>query len=293
MTVLAQISAFKKSFEDYLNQLTAAHRTEFSGVYQAMRYSLLMGGKRLRPFMMQQFYRLNGGQDDAFLNFAAALEMIHTYSLIHDDLPCMDNDELRRGKPSCHAAFGEATALLAGDALLTLAFETAAKTTKVPAERALKAMALLGECAGASGMIGGQMVDLLGEEKPLSLSEVELMYREKTGALLRAAAGIGTLLAGGDEIALKAAFSYANALGMAFQIQDDLLDITGNTETLGKPVGSDEKNNKNTFVALCGVSDAKAAMMNYTDAAKAALRSFGESAATLNELADVLVQRTF
>lgn len=291
MTVQEKLLAFKPQLEEYLTGCLKNSQPEFSVVYDAMQYSLLLGGKRLRPFILQQFYRLNGGQGEGYLPFAAALEMIHTYSLIHDDLPCMDNDLLRRGKPSCHARFGEATALLAGDALLTLAFQTAAGSADLPPERAVKAIGLLAGCAGAGGMIGGQVLDLEGESTPLGLPAVELMYREKTGALLRAAAGIGTVLAGGDDAAFNAALCFANALGIAFQIQDDLLDLKGSEASLGKPIGSDEKNHKNTYVSLCGAGPAEQAAMHYTVAAKNALNRFGPAAETLLQLADWLTKR--
>lgn len=290
MTVQEKLAAFKPQLEIYLKGCLKNSQPEFEAVYSAMQYSLLLGGKRLRPFILQQFYFLNGGQGDGYFPFAAALEMIHTYSLIHDDLPCMDNDLLRRGKPSCHAKFGESTALLAGDALLTLAFQTAAGC-QLAADRVLKATGLLAECAGAGGMIGGQVLDLAGESDPLDLPAVQLMYREKTSALLRAAAGIGTVLAGGNAGALKAAFDFANALGLAFQIQDDLLDLKGDEKTLGKPVGSDEKNHKNTYVSLCGVEKAEQDALAYTKAAQTALNEFGPAALTLQQLADWLTAR--
>lgn len=291
MKVAEQLAAFVPEFETYLNNCTANYAAEFAPVYEAMRYSLLSGGKRLRPFILKLFYELNGGAGEDYKPFAAALEMIQTYSLIHDDLPCMDDDDLRRGRPSCHIAFGEANALLAGDALLTLAFQTAAGTKNIAPGRVLRAVALLAECAGASGMIGGQTVDLAGEKKPLSLPEVQLMYQKKTAELLRAAAGIGTVLAGGNEEDLQKSFDYAEALGMAFQIKDDLLDLTGDEKLLGKPVGSDEKNQKNTYVALSGVPAAEQAVADYTAKAAAALSSYRAAAEPLQQLADLLLNR--
>lgn len=263
-------------------------------VCDAMRYSLDGGGKRIRPVLLLESCRLCGGDVADALDFACALEMIHTYSLVHDDLPCMDDDDMRRGKPACHIAFGEATAVLAGDALLTQAFAAAANSEaakKTPA-RALEAIALLSKYAGAEGMIGGQVVDLQSEGKTIALSRLQTMDSLKTGALMRAACEIGAVLAGADNEKRAALVRYAEALGQAFQIVDDILDVTSDVQTLGKPIGSDAELQKSTYVSLLGLDRAKAAARDCTAAAVEALAVFGEDAAFLRSLAENLMTRT-
>ena len=213
--------------EDYLRRCFA-ERESRADLYDAMLYSLLAGGKRLRPVLALETCRMCGGDVNTALPFACAVEMIHTYSLIHDDLPCMDDDDLRRGRPTNHKVYGEATAVLAGDALLTAAFETIAEHgTALSAERALEASACLGRAAGARGMVGGQALDMAGEGHSLALSEVEELQRLKTGALIAAAAEIGCIVAGGGEQEREAVRRYAQLLGLAFQIRDDMLDVDG------------------------------------------------------------------
>lgn len=260
---------------------------------QAMKYSLLSGGKRIRPILLLEFYALCGGMGGSALNFAAALEMIHTYSLIHDDLPCMDNDDMRRGRPSCHKAFGEDTALLAGDALLTLAFKTAAETDGIPADRVLKAIAVLAENAGISGMVGGQVEDLAFEKSGATLDELRGMYLKKTSCLLSAGAVCGSILAGADDEELKYAAEYAEKLGLAFQIIDDILDCTSDAKTLGKPIGSDEKNGKTTYVTLLGIDGAKAEAEQLSNEALTALCKIKGDNAALRELTADLLDRKF
>lgn len=289
----AQLRDFAPVIAQKLREELRYEPGAFDSVYRAMEYSLMAGGKRLRPFLVGAFYHAAGGKGDAYLGFAAALEMIHTYSLIHDDLPCMDNDDFRRGRPSCHKAFGEATALLAGDALLTHAFSAAAKTTGIDPALTLRGISMLSALAGADGMIGGQVIDLESENRSPALETVTEMYRKKTGALLAAGAKIGALLGGADEAMIEAAEEYAMSLGMAFQIVDDLLDQTGDSALLGKPVGSDEKNQKATYVSLVGTEQARCDAAAYTERAKAALAPFGGGAAALCELADYLIDRRF
>ena len=263
-------------------------------VCDAMRYSVDGGGKRIRPVLLLESCCLCGGDVADALDFACALEMIHTYSLVHDDLPCMDDDDMRRGKPACHIAFGEATAVLAGDALLTQAFAAAANSEaakKTPA-RALEAIALLSKYAGAEGMIGGQAVDLQSEGKTIALSRLQTMDSLKTGALMRAACEIGAVLAGADDEKRTALVRYAEALGQAFQIVDDILDVTSDEKTLGKPIGSDAELQKSTYVSLLGLDRAKAAARDCTAAAIEALAVFGEDAAFLRSLAENLMTRT-
>lgn len=291
--VKQKLNEFCADFEPFLAQTVKCDENDYNSHYKAMQYSLLAGGKRLRPYILNAFYKAAGGSGNNAYYFASALEMIHTYSLIHDDLPSMDNDDFRRGRPSCHKAFDEATALLAGDSLLTKAFEVAAKTGGIDPALTVKGVALLAELAGADGMIGGQIIDLAIENGSPELEVVLNMYAKKTGALLVAAAKIGTLIAGGNEKLLSAAEEYAVNLGIAFQIQDDILDIVGDSSLLGKPVGSDEKNNKSTYVSFKGLEQSKLDVEEYTNKAKQALAPFGAAANDLIELADYLTHRQY
>lgn len=245
----------QEGLETYLPEQAGALET----IFQAARYSALAGGKRLRPALLMEFYALHGENAEKALPFACALEMVHTYSLIHDDLPCMDNDDLRRGKPTNHKVFGEATALLAGDSLLTRAFETMLChcPTEIPAENALKAAGILAARAGMEGMIGGQVMDLDFETRRPEKEELSQMVHLKTGCLLMAACEMGCALAGAGEEEMKKARLYGEKLGLAFQIQDDILDVTGSTEKLGKPAGSDAENHKNTFVSYYGLEECR------------------------------------
>lgn len=260
-------------------------------VMEAMVYSLFIGGKRIRPALLLEFCRICGGDVDSALNFACAVEMIHTYSLIHDDLPCMDNSDFRRGRPSCHKKFGEDIALLAGDGLLTLAFETALKTQNIPTERVIKAAVILAKAAGVDGMIGGQVIDLESEGSAIPLETLLKMYSLKTGALIKASAVIGCVLAGADETFINAAQVYAENIGLCFQIVDDILDLEGDEATLGKPVGIDERNCKSTYVTLIGLDEAKQKAACLSQAAKDSLKVFGSDALPLAELAGMLLNR--
>jgi len=226
------------------------------------------------------------------LPFAGAIEMVHTYSLIHDDLPCMDDDDLRRGRPTNHKVFGEANAVLAGDGLLTAAFETMlAPGQKLPPERVLAAAGILARAAGGRGMVGGQVLDMAGEGRALGLTEVEELQRLKTGALIRAAVEMGCAVAGGAEEQREALCRYAGCLGLAFQIQDDILDVVGDEATLGKPIGSDARSDKTTFVALKGLADCRILVAELTDRAVEALAPFGSEAESLRGLAQSLAGR--
>ena len=260
-------------------------------LYDAMRYSLLAGGKRLRPVLLLESCRMCGGDVEGALPFACAVEMLHTYSLIHDDLPAMDNDDLRRGRPTNHKVYGEATAILAGDGLLTAAFETMLEHGgDLPAPRVLAAAACLGRAAGARGMVGGQALDMAGEGHALALADVEELQRLKTGALIAAAAEMGCILAGGGAEARAAVRRYAEKLGLAFQIRDDMLDVEGDEATLGKPIGSDAENEKTTFVTLKGLEWCQDAVERLTREAQEALDVFPE-AGFLCWLAGELVAR--
>ncbi len=228
-------------------------------VIEAMNYSVLAGGKRLRPMLMQETYRLFGGKSQVVEPFMAAIEMVHTYSLVHDDLPAMDNDEYRRGKKTTHAVYGEAFGILAGDGLLNYAFETALAAFEIEPENRniIRALRVLAGKAGIYGMIGGQTVDIACSETAPEEETLLFIYRLKTGALLEAAMVVGAALAGATRNEQKQVEQVARDLGMAFQIQDDILDVTGSQEVLGKPIGSDEKNQKTTYVTLFGLEKAK------------------------------------
>ena len=263
-------------------------------LFHAMRYSLLAGGKRIRPTLVLEFCRVCGGREISALPFACAAEMIHTYSLIHDDLPCMDNDDMRRGRPSNHKVFGEDIALLAGDALLTMAFEIMLSNEAVGAvgaQRASKAAGILAAAAGAHGMVGGQVTDLMSEGKVISIEALKKMDDCKTGALIVAAAKMGCVLGGANDEQLAAAENYAKAIGLAFQIVDDILDVTSDTQTLGKPVGSDTENDKCTYVTLMGLENAGQAADGLTKAAVSSLNCFGREAEYLVQLAQELASR--
>lgn len=264
-----------------------------SVVTEAMTYSVKNGGKRIRPFLTLEFAKACGGNMDAALDFGCAVEMIHTYSLIHDDLPCMDNDDMRRGKPSCHKAFDEATALLAGDALLTNAF-LVLSSTNISNDNRLSAIETLSINSGCIGMIGGQALDLDFENREPTADEILKMYELKTGRLLEAACKLGCL--SNNYCLLKdvlAAEEYAKNLGLAFQIQDDILDITSDEATLGKPVGSDEKNDKSTIVKFYGLEKAKEMVSEYTQKAIDALEGIDGDTTTLKEFALYMANRTY
>lgn len=263
-----------------------------STVLDAMKYSVSNGGKRIRPILATEFAKVSGGNVNSALDFGCAVEMIHTYSLIHDDLPCMDNDDMRRGKPSCHIAFGEDNALLAGDALLTEAFTTLASVKDVISENIVRAVSYLSCYAGINGMVGGQVLDLQFEESKPTVDEILKMYSLKTCGLIKASCVLGCL-AGNEynENKICAAIDYAENLGIAFQIQDDILDIEGDTASLGKPVGSDEKNDKSTIVKYFGLEKSKELVKDYTDKAIESLNAFENNTEILKQLAYMLVER--
>ncbi len=259
-------------------------------IYDAMAYSLFAGGKRLRPQIMLMTAKMCGIEPEKALPFACAMEMIHTYSLIHDDLPAMDNDDLRRGKPTNHKVFGEAIAILAGDALLTKAFEvvSAYDEENVDKNKVMKAISVLATASGADGMIGGQVIDIESHDEDLDL--LKYLHSLKTGAIIRASGVIGAILAGADDEQINAIDSFCYNLGIAFQIQDDILDVTGTSEELGKPIGSDEENNKSTYVTLLGLEKAQKLVKEYTDKAVDSLKIF-KNADELIALSNRLVGR--
>ena len=258
------------------NYFTA--RKSYGDLNDAMLYSLMAGGKRVRPVLLLETCRMCGGDITLALPFACAVEMVHTYSLIHDDLPCMDDDDLRRGKPTNHKVYGEATAVLAGDGLLTAAFEAMLEEGKsLPAERVLAAAACLGKAAGGRGMVGGQTLDMAAEGHMLTVDELKELYGLKTGALIAAAAEMGCILAGGTQEQQEAVVRYAQKIGLAFQVQDDVLDVEGDETKLGKPIGSDMRSEKNTYVTLKGLESCKELIEQLTDQALEALEGFEES----------------
>ena len=262
-------------------------------VLDAMDYSVNAGGKRLRPVMMMESYRMFGGRGEEIEPFMAAIEMIHTSSLIHDDLPCMDNDTLRRGKPTAWVKYGYDMAVLAGDGLMIYAFETAAKALALGADpaRVARCMGILAEKTGIYGMIGGQTVDVELTDKPIPEDKLDFIYRLKTGALLEASFMIGAVLAGAGEVEVKTVEEIASLVGLAFQIQDDILDVTSSAEVLGKPVLSDEKNHKTTYVTLKGLEKAREDGKEISRRAVELLRSLGGDHAFLEELITMLTDR--
>ena len=257
-----------------------------------MRYSLLAGGKRLRPILCLAACEMLGGTAEMAMNTACALEMIHTMSLIHDDLPAMDNDDLRRGKPTNHKVYGEDIAILAGDGLLSYAFEYVARTQNVPAERLLQVVIRLGQAVGAEGLVGGQVVDLQSEGKTgITEETLTFIHTHKTGALLEVCVTSGAILAGASDAEIKKLQKYAQNIGLAFQIVDDILDITQTAEELGKTAGKDLDAQKATYPSIWGLEKSKAEAQRLTDEAIASLEEYGEGAAPLKALAEYIVNR--
>ncbi|MBE6782770.1 MAG: polyprenyl synthetase family protein [Ruminococcaceae bacterium] len=276
--------------ENYLNNSIDKSCYDEEIVADAMRYSLQNGGKRIRPVLVLEFCRLCGGDIEKALPFAAAIEMIHTYSLIHDDLPCMDDDDMRRGKPSCHKKFGEEYALLAGDALLTLAFETLTNADLSDSQK-VSAVKILSSYAGYQGMIGGQTVDLMSEDKVISLDRLRTMDNLKTGKLINCSAILGCIAANADENKRIAAEKFTSAIGLAFQIVDDILDVTSTADKLGKPIGSDNEKNKSTYVSILGLEKSREYAEELTKEAINALDCFENNTAFLKNLALKLLER--
>ena len=285
---------FKVTFQRYLTmieQFLVQLPWDKNILNQSMYYSLIGGGKRIRPVLALASAEAVGGDPESILPVAIALELIHTYSLIHDDLPAMDNDDYRRGRLSNHKVFGEANAILAGDALLTYAFELLADSGVGQPERQLRIIREVAIAAGKDGMVGGQVADVVGEGKTLKLDEIEEIHKGKTGALLTVSARLGGILAGGTEPQVKALTNYAQALGLAFQIKDDILDVVGNSEILGKPAGSDLRQGKATYVSLLGLEGAEHQLHAQILKAQSALKPFDEGAIFLSELATFIEQR--
>jgi geranylgeranyl diphosphate synthase type II len=270
---------------EYLPQARDGQRS----VVRAMKYSLSNGGKRLRPMLVLEFCRMCCGDAQRAMPYACAIEYIHTYSLIHDDLPCMDDDDMRRGNPSCHKMFGEATALLAGDALLTHAFEIITEA-ELPDEKNVMAVSLLAQNAGVGGMIGGQALDLKYESADPSISDLLTVHKLKTGALISAACILGCIAGGASDEQIASASKFAYYLGIAFQIKDDLLDVLGDEEKLGKPIGSDEENDKTTYVTMVGTKKAQEDVERLTQNALEQLDAF-EDNGFVSSLSEYLTTR--
>jgi len=290
---------FKEKFEQYrveienaLDQSIPVNDKDYGGLLEAMRYSLLSGGKRIRAVMVLEFCRLFSGDHKAAMPYACAIEMVHAYSLIHDDLPCMDDDDFRRGKPSCHKQFGEANALLAGDALLTYAFEyPLSNCAAIKPEHAIAAMRELAVLAGCSGMVGGQYIDLDSEGKKIPAELLDKLQLLKTSGLIRAAGKMGAILGGADEAQLAVVDSYCRKIGLGFQITDDILDVIGDEQLLGKPIHSDEANEKSTYVSLYGLEEAQRIAGSLFDEALAELDKLPGDKAFLRGLTNTLASR--
>lgn len=281
---------YKKYVDAKLSEYFKPSGLSYDGLLESMHYSLTAGGKRIRPMLVLEFCRISGGNIEKTLPVACAIEMLHTYSLIHDDLPCMDNDALRRGKPTNHIVYGECTATLAGDALQAEAFGTIARS-QLPAEARVTCVEILADAVGSDGMCAGQYLDMVGENKLLSEDELNDINSRKTGSLLTAACRMGVAAAGGNKAMLEAAAQYGACVGAAFQIRDDILDVISTSEELGKPVGSDAQEQKNTYMALLGEYKCMQMIEKLTDQAKNAVAGAFEDTKFLCELADSMVTR--
>lgn len=281
---------YKKYVDAKLSEYFKPSGLSYDGLLESMHYSLTAGGKRIRPMLVLEFCRISGGNIENTLPVACAIEMLHTYSLIHDDLPCMDNDALRRGKPTNHVVYGECTATLAGDALQAEAFGTIARS-QLPAEARVTCVEILADAVGSDGMCAGQYLDMVGEHKLLSEDELNDINSRKTGSLLTAACRMGVAAAGGNKAMLEAAAQYGACVGAAFQIRDDILDVISTSEELGKPIGSDAQEHKNTYMTLLGEYKCMQMIEKLTDQAKNAIAGAFEDTKFLCELADSMVTR--
>ena len=277
----------EQALENYFLPAEGTSTNSLNGLAEAMRYSLLAGGKRIRPILVLEFCRISGGDIEKALPVACAIEMLHTYSLIHDDLPSMDNDDLRRGKPTNHVVFGECTAILAGDTLQAEAFGSILRS-QLPADRKAKCAELLADAAGLDGMCGGQYLDMSWEGRKLSEQELTEINSRKTGALIVAACQMGVAAAGGSQLQFDTAGHFGAALGLAFQIRDDMLDVLSSAEELGKPIGSDMREEKNTYMALMGKDGCEKTVNQLTQFAKNILTEAFDDTNFLSELAESL-----
>ena len=284
------MNEYKSLIDEKLGEYFMPTGLPYDGLLESMRYSLTAGGKRIRPILVLEFCRISGGDVQKALPVACAIEMLHTYSLIHDDLPCMDNDDLRRGKPTNHVVYGECTAVLAGDALQAEAFGTILRS-ELSADARANCAEILADAVGSDGMCAGQFLDMAGENKVLSEEDLNEINSRKTGALLIAACKMGVAAAGGRDEQLEAAALFGAAIGAAFQIRDDILDVISTNEALGKPVGSDAQENKNTYMALYGEERCMEMIRRLTESAKSALSGAFSDTAFLSGLADSMVTR--
>ncbi|MCK7459507.1 polyprenyl synthetase family protein [Idiomarina aminovorans] len=293
MTIHSLTAATRKQVDSFLQQKLES-LTLNEPLRQAMQHGVLLGGKRIRPYLVMTIADICGASEVDAIRAAAAIELIHAYSLIHDDLPAMDNDDLRRGQPTCHIAYDEATAILAGDALQTLAFEILTETgmQQLPAERQLQLVSVLAKASGARGMCAGQAIDLQATGKVVTESALQQMHLSKTGALITAAASLGVLCGNSDAQQWLQKFEqFSQYLGLAFQVQDDILDVTGNTEALGKPQGSDTASEKSTYVRLLGIEGAQQRLQNLHDKALQSLNDIPYNTDILKQFSDLLLKR--
>jgi geranylgeranyl diphosphate synthase type II len=293
MDILPYLKAKKAAIDQVLEQVLPEESALPPRLHQAMRYALLAGGKRLRPILALAAAEAVGGDGNALIREACALEFIHTYSLIHDDLPAMDNDAFRRGQPTTHMVFGEAMAILAGDALLTEAFAILSSSTpnRSSAQHIIEVIKLIAEAAGSRGLIGGQVVDLESEEKAIDKNQLDYIHTHKTGCLITASVILGAILAGSTSQQIACLRDYGAAIGLAFQITDDILDITESTQTLGKTAGSDQKKNKATYPALHGLEEARKKQQALYAAALNALQTFDNRGDPLRSIARYIIER--
>lgn len=282
----------KKEIETYVSQILTSPNKEYSRLYESMNYSLLMGGKRIRPIITKAVIEALGGSWEAHKDVICAIELIHTYSLIHDDLPAMDNDDYRRGKLTNHRVYGDGMAVLAGDGLLTYAFELVSKNTSLQPEQIVAIIQSLAKGAGPSGMVGGQSFDLESEGKELPLEELVVLHKGKTGALFTTAVEIGLIIMNAPADLRASYLSYADYLGLLFQITDDILDVVGTQEELGKTPGSDERQHKATYVSILGLEEAKARAQEVADLALQALQTSNRTSPVLEGLITYLMERT-
>jgi len=283
----------QQRIDQHLNAILPIASQGETTLFEAIRYSLFNGGKRIRPLLAYAAAKAVGEINPSTDRVAAALEMIHAYSLIHDDLPAMDNDNLRRGKPTCHIAFDEATAILAGDGLQTLAFEQLLEAQQLPPQTTLRLLAMLTKAAGIDGMVYGQAIDMAAVNQTLTLPQLEHMHRHKTGAMISASVMMGGMTAGASEGQLGALKDYGEAIGLAFQVQDDILDVTTDTAVLGKQQGSDQARNKPTYLSLLGLDGARQKAAELHSKSLSALASFDECADQLRAIANYIVKREY
>ncbi len=286
------LESSKNNIEQWLGEILKSPNTEYAPLYESMEYSLMQGGKRIRPILTQAVLEIFNKIPADYKEFLCAMECIHTYSLVHDDLPAMDNDDYRRGNLTNHKVYGEGMAILAGDGLLTYAFQLMCSNRTASAEQRIKAISCVAKAAGPEGMVGGQAFDLLSENRHISLEELKVLHRGKTGALFNAAVELGLILADADANTYRAFMEYANCLGLLFQITDDILDVTGTIEELGKTPGSDIRQHKSTYVALLGLEGAIRQAHMVGNQAHDALKSVAYDTAILESLIDYLLERT-